>query len=122
MPFVGMVVLILVFLFAFLKSEKDHFKYSKTFLVLVIASIAANISLAQNYSQSLTGAKEGIAISNKIAAWIITDSGWGKVWSLELFKKAYDISTLIMVASVTLFFIFLLRELRTHKIDKDSKR
>lgn len=119
MIFMSLVILSLILCFAFLYRKKDNFKYSKALLILVITSIMANISLAQNYTQSLIpGVNDGIGISNMIASWIITDEGWGRTWSVELFKKAYDLSSYILVLSVIFFVVALVRESRAKKTEK----
>lgn len=116
MFFVILIVLSLILIFAYLCRQKDNFKGSKTLLALVITNITVNINLAQNYTQSLIpNLSDGIGISNIIASWIITDEDWGRTWSIELFKRAYDLSSYILVLSVIFFVIALLRESRAKK-------
>lgn len=111
MVFIGLVIFITMVLLVFLYKRSDKFKFSKTLLVPFMVSILANVSLAQNYSQSLIpGIQDGIGISNKLAYYIITDDGWGINWSKELFKRVYDYSIIISGIIIILFILVLLIE------------
>lgn len=104
MFFIGLVLGCLALLLFYLHRQGDNFKFTKTILSLLSLTIIANVSLAQNYTQSLIpGAQDGIGISNFLASWIITDSSWGKSWSIELFKNAYDTSLRV---SLVVFLLF----------------
>jgi hypothetical protein len=116
MVFVGLVIIIIIGLFIYLSRISDHFKFSKTTLVMLLFSIIANVSLAQNYTHSsIPGAWDGIGISNKIAYWIITDSDWGMRWSVELFKKFYETSVTVMILVTILFVLSMVLETRIKK-------
>ncbi len=84
MFFLIIVSLVLIALLTFIaitaKNTKELFEgISKAVLLILLLSIVANISLAQNYTQSLIpGANDGIGISNVLAKVIITDDGWGE--------------------------------------------
>jgi uncharacterized membrane protein len=51
----------------------------------------------------IPGANDGIGISNGIARWIITDENWGRFWSVELFKRFYDSSTIVLIIAIIIF-------------------
>lgn len=96
MLFVSLAIIAATGLFVYLLRLSDNFKFSKTTLILLLLSIIANISLAQNYTNSLiSNANDRISVSNKISYWIITDHDWGMTWSVELFKKFYEISSTV---------------------------
>jgi len=104
MIFVSLLFIVVVGIFIYLSRLSDDFRFSKSMLILSLFSIAANISLAQNYNQSLIpGANDGIGISNQIAYWIITDKNWGQNWSVELFKNFYDISSIVLILAIIIF-------------------
>lgn len=110
---IGAVLGCLALLLFYLHKQGDNLKFTKIGFLLLILSIIANISLAQNYTQSLIpGANDGIGISNLLASWIITDSGWGKSWSIELFKKAYDTSMGVSLGVLLLFVASIVVESR----------
>jgi hypothetical protein len=76
-------------------------------LVLLILSLLSNIALAQNYTSSLIpGYADGIAISNKVAYWIIGEDGW----SQQVFKKAFDTSVWISFTLVITYVCVLVIE------------
>lgn len=111
MVFIGLVIIIAILLFVFLHKQADKYKFSKTILILLMVSVLANVSLAQNYTQSLIpGIEDGIGISNKLAYYIITDDGWGNYWSKELFYRAYDYSITVSGIIIILFIILLFME------------
>ncbi len=96
MIFIGLVIITVIVYFVSLIKQSDNYKLSKTILIIFLFSILANVSLAQNYTQSLIpGIQDGIGISNKLSYWIITDAGWGSHWSKELFKTAYNYSNAV---------------------------
>lgn len=116
MLFVGLVLVFVALLLFYLYRQADSLKFTKTVLPLLILSIMANISLAQNYTQSLIpGANDGIGISNFMASWIITDSGWGDSWSVELFKKAYDTSMGVSLIVLLSFVVSMVMEKNRQK-------
>jgi hypothetical protein len=111
MVFIGLVIIIAIVFFVFLHKQAHNYKFSKTILILFIVSVLANVSLAQNYTQSLIpGIEDGIGISNKLAYYIITDEGWGNYWSRDLFYRAYDYSITISGIIIILFIISLFLE------------
>jgi hypothetical protein len=84
-------------------------KFSKAFLVLVLFSIIVNISLAQNYTQSLIPeVNDGIGISNDLAYWAIGEGGW----SIEQFRTVYNGSTTLSIILVIVYAFILVFEKR----------
>lgn len=71
-----------------------------TLIVAILISSISTISLWMNYKASL-GEQDGIAISNKISYWIITD---GTRWSQDLFMD-YFISALVVTILIVLLMI-----------------
>lgn len=113
MVFVSLLIIVVIGLFIYLARLSDNFKFSKAMLVVSLLSIAANISLAQNYTHnSVPGAHDGLGISNRIAYWIITDDNWGSRWSVELFKVFYDRSSIILTFAIIMFVVSIAVETR----------
>ena len=105
---------VLFCLFLFIASKRDVANlHSKSILFILLISIIINISLAQNYTNSQIP-NDGIGISNTLAYLIITDDGWGRFWSVEVFRSAYNISTRVTIGLLILFGVTLL-------IDRDSQ-
>ncbi len=111
MIFVGLVIIMVIVYFVYLLKQSDNYKFSKMILIIFLFSILANVSLAQNYTQSLIpGIQDGIEISNKLAYWIITDESWGSHWSKALFRTAYNYSTVVAGITLILFSVSLMKE------------
>ena len=76
--------------------------YSKTALLAIALSLAAAVSLGQNYTASLIpGVNDGIGISNRFAYWII---GEGQ-WSVGRFRTMFEWSiaaVLLLIAAYPL--------------------
>lgn len=87
--------------------------YSKGILISIILSIIANISLSQNYTNSLIPeVNNGIGISNIISYWIIGEDNWSK----ELFKTLYDQSIYITLFLLLFYIVVMLVENRKFKM------
>jgi len=116
MIFLSTIIILHLILFLVLCRYRNKNKFSHPILALLIFSVIASTSLAQNYTNSLiSGIHDGIGISNTVASWIITDSGWGRQWTVSLFKSAYDISALISVVLLILYLIVFAVEAKINK-------
>lgn len=114
--FVFFIVVTYLLLMVFVVKNKWKRPFTTGSLVPLLFSIIANISLSQNYTESLIkGANDGMAISNKLAYWIITDDGWGRNWTTGLFKSFYEISTMISILLLVFFCISLIMESKIRK-------
>jgi len=119
--FVTIVCLLLAALLTFLVitagNKKERLEgISKVIIIALFFSILVNVSLAQNYTQSLVPeANDGIGISNWLAELIITDDGWGQHWSQELFLKFYRYSTNITIFLLVLYMGVLIATRVTRK-------
>lgn len=78
------------------------YPYSKGVALAGGASLLAAICLAQNYTQSLIPNPEvndGIAISNRVAYWIIGEDGW----SIEIFRNSFNQSISLTLCLLTAY-------------------
>lgn len=106
------IILVLIFLivYAFLlfRKDKNSRKYSQIFLISLIISILFNFGLLENYIFSLMPypINDGITIVSRVAYFIIGDEGW----STELYKRVYDISTIISYSLLGIYMLVLLLE------------
>ena len=83
----------LVVLFMMLRTLAIKRPLTITLGVGFIASSIASVSLWFNYKSSL-GEQDGIAISNKISYWLITDE---VRWTQELFMDSFMYSLVITI-------------------------
>ncbi|MEH7379962.1 hypothetical protein V7138_05715, partial [Bacillus sp. JJ1533] len=75
-----------------------------TLIVGLVISTISTISLWLNYKASF-GEQDGIAISNKISYWIITDgTRWSQELFLDYFVYALVVTTLIALLMIINFF------------------
>jgi predicted neutral ceramidase superfamily lipid hydrolase len=101
--------IILFYLFKrFLK--KDTYK-STYALVLFLTSLLFNVALAQNYNFSFFPypANDGISITNMLAYYVFGESHFGN-WSTELFRNAYELSTMISLILLFVYIVLLIIE------------
>ncbi|GGM38510.1 hypothetical protein GCM10011351_25740 [Paraliobacillus quinghaiensis] len=80
-----------------------------TLIVGLVISTISTISLWLNYKGSF-GEQDGIAISNKISYWIITD---GTRWSQDLFMDYFIYAFVVSILIVLLMLISFLANKRT---------
>jgi hypothetical protein len=80
-----------------------------TLIVGLVISTISTISLWLNYKASF-GEQDGIAISNKISYWIITD---GTRWSQELFMNYFIYFFVITILIALLMIISFFANKRT---------
>lgn len=103
----------IIFTLVLKKRLSGRFRFSEALLPLVLVSYLVTIDLGINY---VTGAipklNDGIGLHSRFAFFIIGEDGW----SLELFKKIYDILFTISIV-LTLLFILLLLLNRRRSID-----
>lgn len=100
------IVLITWMIFAMVlkKRQNGQFRLSEAVLPLVLVSYLVTIDLGINYiAGAVPKLNDGIGLHSRLAFFIIGEDGW----SLELFKKIYDISFTISIV-LTLTFIILL--------------
>lgn len=101
-------LLVLFFAFRFFKVKRP---FAKVILVAFGISLVVDICLAQNFTASLIpGAYDGIAISNSVAYWIITDD---VRWTSLLFKRYFEGALLVSFLFLLVFSISLLKERRS---------
>jgi hypothetical protein len=74
---------------------------ARTITLSLVFSLACNISLYHNCLKD-DSRVDGIKISNFLARWIITDDGWGRSWSKELFHNFFDTSIIISIVFIIL--------------------
>lgn len=99
----GIIALILwVIIALFLKRIKgNRFKYTDALLSLVLVSYLITIDLGINYvAGAIPDINDGIGLHSRFAFYIIGEDGW----SIDLFKKIYDVSFTI---SILLTFILI---------------
>lgn len=82
-----------------------------TLIVSLVISIISTICLWLNYKASFSE-QDGIAISNKISYWIITD---GTRWSQDLFRDYYIYSLVVTILIALIIIISLFANKRTRK-------
>lgn len=95
-----------------LKRQGDKNALSKVMLILILLSILTNISLAQNYTQSLIPeANDGIGISNILASWTLPDDRW----SIAMFKSYYDKSIIVTLVLLITYALVIIKEVKNSK-------
>lgn len=114
MIFVIIVLLAWIILTLVLKKRLSaRFRLFDALLPLVLVSYLVTIDLGINYvAGAIPKLNDGIGLHSRFAFFIIGEDGW----SLELFKKIYDISFTISII-LTLIFIALLLLNRRRSID-----
>jgi hypothetical protein len=80
-----------------------------TLIVGLVISTISTISLWLNYKASF-GEQDGIAISNKISYWIITD---GARWSQDLFMNYFIYALVVTILIVLLMLLSFFANKRT---------
>ncbi|KQL34367.1 hypothetical protein [Psychrobacillus sp. FJAT-21963] len=102
---------------------KNSIKISTALLPLLFFSILSNVTLSQNYTQSLLSeANDGIGVSNFLSSFILPDD----YWSQELFHSSYELTTnlsllllIVYILTIVVESIFLLK--RKTNLASDSK-
>lgn len=89
---------VLLFIFTLLKIFSVKYALRFTLIIGLCMTLFTSISLWFNYKASF-GEQDGIAISNKMSYWIITD---GKRWSQELCMNYFIYSSSILLLLVVL--------------------
>lgn len=114
MIFVILVLITWIILTLVLKQRSNtQFRFSEALLPLVLVSYLVTIDLGINYvAGAIPKLNDGIGLHSKFAFFIIGEDRW----SLELFKKIYDISFNISIV-LTLIFIILLLLIRKRRVD-----
>jgi len=103
----------IIFTLVLKKRSSTQFRFSEALLPLVLVSYLVTIDLGINYvAGAIPKLNDGIGLHSKFAFFIIGEDGW----SLELFKKIYDISLNISIV-LTLIFIVLLLLNRRRRLD-----
>ena len=94
---------IMISIFTFRKVGISN-PYSKGLGLALVLSIVAIVCLAQNYTHSLIPEiHDGIAVSNKVAYWILGDEHWSQEKFRDIFEKSIDFTlSLIVVYPVVL--------------------
>jgi hypothetical protein len=83
--------------------------FSKGVAIAAALSMLSTICLAQNYTESLVpGGQDGIAVSNRIAYWIIGED----LWSVQLFRVYFESSIYITLMLIVLYPVVLVLETR----------
>jgi hypothetical protein len=98
--FILITLALLLITFGFLKFFSVKRPLTITLIVSLVISTISTISLWLNYKASF-GEQDGIAISNKISYWIITD---GTRWTQELFMD-YFIYALVVTILIALLMV-----------------
>lgn len=102
------ILLTLVFLsiiYVLLKYFSVKYSLSITFAIGLIISVISTISLWLNYKASF-GEQDGIAISNKISYWLITDNySWSQQLFMDYFIYALVTTILLFVFMVSPYII-----------------
>ncbi|MCT8137859.1 hypothetical protein H1D32_08890 [Anaerobacillus sp. CMMVII] len=96
---------LLLVIFALFKFFSVKRPLTTTLIVCLVFSTISTISLWFNYKASF-GEQDGIAISNKLSYWIITDSvRWSQELFMDYFIYALVVTILIAVLIVIIFSV-----------------
>lgn len=89
-----------IFAFSLKKRLRDRFSISKALLPLLLTSYLVTFDLGINYlAGAIPKLNDGIGLHSKFAYFIIGEGAW----SIELFKRIYDISFFVSIV-LTLFY------------------
>mgnify|MGYP000926520997 CR=1 FL=1 len=94
----------IIFTFYLKKRLRDKFRLSEALLPLVLGSYLITVDLGINYvAGAIPTLNDGIGLHSRFAYFIIGEDSW----SIELFRKIYDISYTISIVLTILYIAFL---------------
>ena len=99
--FLLFIFVLLAVTFLLLKSFSVKQPFTITLIFSFVLSLISTISLWSNYKE-IFGEQDGIAISNQISYWIITD---GIYWSHSLFFDYFIYSLLVSILIILIIII-----------------